>query len=66
MEKNLTRAVLRKAKVYFHLRHFEPFGITIVEGVEAGCISVAHDSGGPKEIVPDEWRYSNIEEIRHS
>ncbi len=54
--------LLQKAKVYFHTRPFEHFGIAIVEGMGAGCIPVVHDSGGPKEIVPEEWRYENLEE----
>lgn len=54
--------LLRKAKVLFHTSLFEPFGISIVEGMAAGCIPVAHDSGGPREFVPESCRYKDIEE----
>jgi len=54
--------LLQKAKVYFHTMPFEPFGISIVEGMKAGCIPVVHDSGGPKEFVPQRWRYKDTED----
>ncbi len=53
---------LERAKVYFHPTPYEPFGISIVEGMASGLIPVVHDSGGPKEYVPDEWRYKDVEE----
>jgi glycosyltransferase involved in cell wall biosynthesis len=54
--------LLQKAKVYLHTMPFEHFGISIVEGMGAGCIPVVHDSGGPKEYVPREWRYNGVED----
>jgi glycosyltransferase involved in cell wall biosynthesis len=54
--------LLQKAKVYLHTMPFEHFGISIVEGMGAGCIPVVHDSGGPKEYVPREWRYNDVED----
>lgn len=54
--------ILTKAKVYFHPTFYEPFGIGIVEGMAAGCIPVVHDSGGPQEFVPHEWRYRGVED----
>jgi glycosyltransferase involved in cell wall biosynthesis len=54
--------LLRKAKVYFHAMPYEHFGISIVEAMAAGCIPVVHDSGGPKEYVPEEWRYTDLED----
>lgn len=56
-------SLLRKAKVYFHPAPLEHFGISIVEGMGAGCIPVVFNSGGPKEFVPDEWRYNNDDEV---
>ncbi|MGD0644267.1 MAG: glycosyltransferase [Candidatus Bathyarchaeia archaeon] len=53
--------LLQKAKVYFHPMHSEHFGISIIEGMAAGCIPVVQDSGGPKEFVPDKWRYKDSE-----
>lgn len=54
--------ILSRAKVYFHPTPFEPFGISIAEGMAAGCIPVTHDSGGPCEFVPSEWRYRSVED----
>jgi glycosyltransferase involved in cell wall biosynthesis len=54
--------LLQKAKVFLSTSFFEPFGITLVEGMGAGCITVSHDSGGPREFVPYEWRYKDEEE----
>lgn len=54
--------LLLKAKVYFHPAVNEPFGISIVEGMAAGAIPVAHDSGGPREYVPREWLFKTAGE----
>jgi glycosyltransferase involved in cell wall biosynthesis len=54
--------LLQSAKVYFHPMHSEHFGISIIEGMAAGCIPIVQDSGGPKEFVPDKWRYKDSEE----
>jgi glycosyltransferase involved in cell wall biosynthesis len=54
--------ILTKAKVYFHPTVYEPFGISIAEGMAAGCVPVVHDSGGPCEFVPSEWRYQDVED----
>lgn len=54
--------LLEKAKVYFHPTICEPFGIGIAEGMAAGCIPIVHDSGGPREFVPQEWRYRDAAE----
>ena len=59
LEKKL---ILSRAKVIFHPTINEPFGISIVEGMAAGLIPVVHDSGGPQEFTPKEWRYSELEE----
>jgi glycosyltransferase involved in cell wall biosynthesis len=56
--------LLQKAKVYFHTMPFEPFGISIVEGMGAGCIPVVHDSGGAREFVPKRWRYKDTEDAK--
>ena len=42
----------------------EPFGITTVQGIGAGCIPIVHNSGGQKEVVPfEELRYENEDAI---
>jgi len=54
-------ALLGRSKVYLHTMKFEDFGISIVEGMAASCIPVVHNSGGPKEYVPEEWLYNDPE-----
>ena len=63
---NAKRADLRRAllnsKVYLNTSTNEHFGISIVEAMASGCIPVVHNSGGPKEFVPSNQRFNNIDE----
>ncbi|MEM2292365.1 MAG: glycosyltransferase [Nitrososphaeria archaeon] len=54
--------ILKSAKVYLHTTVGEHFGISIAEAMASGCIPIVHDSGGPKEFVPEEFRYKDIKE----
>jgi len=54
--------VLRKCSAYINLSINEPFGITIVEAMAAGCIPIAHNSGGIPEYLPYELMYSTSNE----
>lgn len=57
------REVLQKAKVYLHPSlSNEAFGISVAEAMSAGCVPIAPDAGGLKEIVPDQLRYHSLEE----
>jgi glycosyltransferase involved in cell wall biosynthesis len=56
------RELLRKSKVYLHTSENEPFGVSIVEAMSSGCITIAPNSGGPKEFVPKELLYASVEE----
>ena len=49
--KEIYQETLGESRIYLHLMKGEHFGITIVEAMSAGCVPVAHDSGGPKEII---------------
>jgi glycosyltransferase involved in cell wall biosynthesis len=62
VKRNHLREILLNSKVYLHTRVNEHFGISIVEGMSSGCIPVVHDSGGPREFVPQDLRYNTIEE----
>jgi glycosyltransferase involved in cell wall biosynthesis len=54
---------LQRAKYFLHTLVNEPFGLTAVQAMAAGCIPVVHDSGGQVEAVPvDILRYSKFEE----
>ena len=48
---------LQRSKVYFHASP-ETFGISVVEGIAAGCVPIVPDNSAHKETVPiDEIRY---------
>ena len=52
--------LLTSAAFFIHSLREEPFGITTVQGIGAGCIPIVHNSGGQKEVVPfEELRYEN-------
>lgn len=46
------QSVLQNSTFFLHTMKNEPFGMSTVEAIAAGCIPVVHDSGGPREIVP--------------
>jgi glycosyltransferase involved in cell wall biosynthesis len=56
------KQILENAKVYLHTMIGEHFGISIVEAMAMGCTPIVHNSGGPKEFVPEDLRYNNIYE----
>ena len=42
----------------------EPFGITTVQAIAAGCIPIVPDSGGQREIVGNaSLRYSGLDDV---
>jgi len=47
---------LKKATAGLHVMSNEHFGIGIVECMAAGCVMVAHNSGGPQMDIMKEWR----------
>ena len=38
----------------------EHFGISIVEAMALGCFPIVHDSGGMREFVPTQYRYTSL------
>ena len=48
---NEMRDMLCSAKVYLHAK-VEEFGISVVEGIAAGCVPIVPDAAGTKETVP--------------
>jgi glycosyltransferase involved in cell wall biosynthesis len=56
------KQILKNARVYLHTMIGEHFGISIVEAMAMGCTPIVHNSGGPKEFVPEDLRYNNIYE----
>jgi glycosyltransferase involved in cell wall biosynthesis len=63
---NVTREQAREislnSKVFLHTKEKEHFGIAIVEAMSLGCIPIVHDSGGPREFVPERFRFRSIED----
>ena len=56
--------LLASSTFFIHSLRSEPFGITTVQGIAAGCIPIVHNSGGQIEIVEDQFlRYNNEAEI---
>ena len=61
----LLKQILQRRKVFLHTALDEPFGISIVQSIAAGCVPLVHDSGGPREIVPNkELRFKTVSEAR--
>ena len=57
-----TKEILLNSKVFLHTKEKEHFGIAIIEAMSLGCIPIVHDSGGPREFVPEKFRFRNIED----
>ena len=53
-------ALLSRAKVFFHPRPNEHFGIATVEAMAAGCLPVVHGSRGPLEVVVKNGKYGLV------
>ena len=62
VKREQTREILLNSKVFIHTKEEEHFGIAIVEAMSLGCIPLVHDSGGPREFVPERFRFKSIED----
>jgi glycosyltransferase involved in cell wall biosynthesis len=49
------------AKVYFHPRIDEHFGISIVEAMAAGLVPIVSDAGGHTEFVPSKYHFHTLD-----
>ena len=56
------KRTLLNSKLYLHPKVNEHFGISIIEGMAAGCIPIVHNSGGPKEFVSANQRFETLSE----
>jgi glycosyltransferase involved in cell wall biosynthesis len=52
--------LMRLAKVYFHPRIDEHFGISIVEAMASGLVPVVSDTGGHTEFVPSKYHFHTL------
>jgi glycosyltransferase involved in cell wall biosynthesis len=56
--------LLQKSRYFLHTLINEPFGLTAVHAIAAGCIPIVHDSGGQREtVMKPELRYQTLEDI---
>jgi glycosyltransferase involved in cell wall biosynthesis len=53
--------LMQLAKVYFHPKVDEHFGISIVEAMAAGLVPIVSDVGGHTEFVPSKYHFHSIE-----
>ena len=59
------RQLLWKSKVFLHTAESEPFGLSIVEAIAAGCVPVIRRCGGAAEVVPfQELTFTNTSEAQ--
>lgn len=58
--------LLNRGEAYLHLMKNEHFGVSIIEGMAAGLIPIVHDSGGPREFIPERWRYRSMAEAKET
>ena len=57
------KRILMISKVFLHTADSEPFGISIVEAISAGCVPIVRNGGGTSEIVPyQELRFDTLAE----
>ena len=56
--------MLHGSRVYVHLMEGEHFGIAPIEALASGCITLVHNSGGMKEFIPEELRWSSYDDLK--
>lgn len=57
-------SLLQGSRFFLHSLVNEPFGITAVQAIAAGCLPIVHDSGGQREVVPEpRLRYQDLSEV---
>jgi glycosyltransferase involved in cell wall biosynthesis len=55
-------SLMRKTSIYFHPKHAEHFGMSIVEAMSAGLVPVVPDLGGQTEFVPSKYQFHTLED----
>jgi glycosyltransferase involved in cell wall biosynthesis len=54
--------IVRKAKIYFHPKFGEHFGISIAESMAAGLAPIVPNVGGQTEFVPRKFHFKSLDE----
>ena len=58
------KTILAESRYFLHTLVAEPFGLTAVQAIAAGCLPLVHNSGGQRETVPlTRLRYDEMAEI---
>jgi glycosyltransferase involved in cell wall biosynthesis len=53
-------SIIRNSSIYFHPMVGEHFGMSIIEALAAGLITVVPKEGGASEFVPQRYQYDTI------
>jgi glycosyltransferase involved in cell wall biosynthesis len=56
--------LLHDSRIYCHLMEGEHFGIAPMEAIASGCITLVHNSGGSRELIPEEFRWTTFEDLK--
>ena len=68
LKPNLPRAdligLLQESRVYCHLMEEEHFGISPIEALASGCVTLVHNSGGSGEFIPEEFRWNTYADLK--
>lgn len=56
--------LLHDSRIYCHLMEGEHFGIAPMEALASGCITLVHNSGGSRELIPEEFRWTTFEDLK--
>ncbi len=54
--------IIRRAKIYFHPKSGEHFGISIAESMAAGLAPIVPNIGGQTEFVPQKFHFKSLNE----
>jgi glycosyltransferase involved in cell wall biosynthesis len=54
---HVVKESLGMSKIYVHAKHYEHFGISVVEAMASGCVPIVHRSGGPFLDIIDRGKY---------
>ena len=54
--------MLSTSKVYLHTSAGEHFGVSLAQAMASGCIPITYDAGGPREFVPENYRFTLLKE----
>ncbi len=57
-------AIYKESRVYCHLMEGEHFGITPMEALASGCVTLPHKSGGTGEFIPDDFRWQTYDDLK--